>query len=131
MRRAIIAGLLHRRSRQSFECAAEVAFGIDQEVAVDHDAVAIVDAVHDLHVFRAAPAELDVTRFEPAVAQIDDDDLPAAAVDDRALSAPPPRSWSEPVAISTSAYMSGSSATSGLGSTMRTRAVRVSFIRCG
>ena len=37
----------------------------------------------------------------------------------------------EPVAISTLAYMSGSRARSGLGSTMRTRAVRVSFIWCG
>ena len=59
----------------------EVAFGIDEEVAVDDDAVAVLDAFQNLHVVAAAPAELDVTGFEPAIAQIDDDDLPATAVD--------------------------------------------------
>src|SRR6185295_19674847 len=76
--------LVGQRRRQSPERALEVAFGVDKKVALDHDAVAVADTLHNFHVLATAFAQFNITWFEPAVAQIDDDDLPAIAVDHRA-----------------------------------------------
>ena len=69
--------LLGRRRRQAFEGGLQIAFRIDEEVAVDDDALAILEAAHHLDVAVSFAAKLDVARLEPSFAAIDDD-APAA-----------------------------------------------------
>ena len=70
---------------QSFQGGLQITFRIDEKVAVDHDAFAILQTAHDFDVAIAFAAKLDVARLEPAVASIEDDDLARAAVDDGAF----------------------------------------------
>ena len=63
----------------------QIAFRIDQEVGGNDDRLAFGDALADLDIAVAAMAELDLARFEAALALVDEDGLPAAGVHDRAL----------------------------------------------
>ena len=88
-------------------------------------------AVLDLDIAGAAPAELDGARLEPAFALVDDARFAGSPLSMTALSGTASTVLPLPVSISASAYMSGSRTWSGLGSSMRTRTVRVAGLRCG
>ena len=131
MRRAIIAWPPSLDGAvEALERGLQIAFRIDEEVAVDDHSVALGYAADDLDEAITLTPKLDVTRFIATVTLVEQHNLPAAAIDDGARGTATTSS-SVPVAISTSAYMSGSNARSGFGNSMRTRTVRVSFIRCG
>ncbi len=63
----------------------QIAFGIDQEVCGDHDAIALGHAVTDLGESFATHADLHFAWFEPSFAAIEYDDLPCTRVDDGAV----------------------------------------------
>ncbi len=109
----------------------QIAFGIDQEVGRDDDGLAVDDALADLDIAAAAMAELDVARLEPALSFIDKHRLTACRCRSPRFPERSGRARGLPVSISASTYMSGSSARSGLASSIRTRAVRVSLLICG
>ena len=96
-------------SREALQRRFEIAFGVDQEVGRDDDLFAFGDAVAYFDIAAAAAAELDVARLEPALALVDEHDLPAAAVEHGAFGNGQHRLRRPPVSISASTYMSARS----------------------
>ena len=94
------------RSRKALQRRLQIAFGVDQEVGGDDDRLAFGDAVADFDIAAAAMAELDLARLEPALALVDEDGLPAAAVDAPRCPERPAHGSPLPVSISASTYMS-------------------------
>src|SRR5215207_3187633 len=55
---------------QAFQCRLQVALGVDQEIAVDDDPLARVQALDHLDVAVSACAEFDLARHECAATEI-------------------------------------------------------------
>lgn len=80
----VVAGRLgRRRLRQAADRGLQIAFGVDQEVGGDDDALAVGDALDDFDVLVTARAEPDLARFKAAFAALDQHDLALAAIDHR------------------------------------------------
>ena len=65
---------------QGSQCRLEVALGVDQEIAVDHDLFPVGQALHHLDVAIATCTEFDLARFERPTAAFDQHDATCAGI---------------------------------------------------